>query len=611
MQPSKRNPNQLFGNQVRYEIPDYQRPYVWTEESQWEPLWTDVASLADDKLKNSDEKKVPHFLGAVVLNQHPNPAGSLEKREVVDGQQRLITLQILIRAVTSAMNRHDFGACVAKLNSLSFNPDAFWDGEEDNRFKVWPSLQDRESLRKVLSANDDIQIRRDDGLITRAYHFFYVRAREWLDENDNTEEAGVALESTLRTQLELVIIDLAEDDDANLIFETMNARGTPLRESDKIKNRISYELIPLGQELVWKFDESQESTDFWYENTGTGHNQRPRLDQLINYWLTLRNTKTIKVRSEFTEFVQFSNYQRSLNRNMEYVLNDLYLIAEKFKFIQNGNASALIKFDGVKRLAHFLKVLDVLAIGAVTPVLLYLIEKCVNQRQLDASLLSLESYLVRRWICGMSTRSYNENFVTLMQKLSQASFGENFVGTIIDHLADNPTNARLWPNDTMLGDTFRERALYSTRNVRRLNYVLRRIEDQLRGGGAEELISESLSDLQIEHIMPVEWRENWSMSYDSGANSETKELLDERRDHVIHTIGNLTLLTTKLNVEVSNGPWDLKRRSLSEQSVLKLNYHLYNDTDAEVWDEKKIAERSEGLFDLCKEIWPFGHNIDT
>ena len=281
MQPNKRTPNQLFGSQVRYEVPEYQRAYVWDEYSQWEPLWEDITELTDTRLNDPEQKVVPHFLGAVVLNQHPNAAGSLEIREIVDGQQRLITLQVLLKAVSLAMDSFDLNECVARLNSLTYNPPAFWDNDETNKFKVWPSILDRKSFETAfgIANGTDIQRRRKDKpKIELARDYFEGKTKQWLHDKEDKHRSGELLESTLRQYLEFVVIDLADEDDPNLIFETMNARGTPLLESDKIKNRISYELISKKQKFNWPFDSSTVN-EFWYENTGSGHNQRPRVDQ--------------------------------------------------------------------------------------------------------------------------------------------------------------------------------------------------------------------------------------------------------------------------------------------------------------------------------------------
>ena len=88
----------LFGSEVSYRIPQFQRPYAWKKAEQWKPLWQDVLNVAETILSRQDRKVPPHFMGAIVLQNQDSGTGEVVKRIVVDGQQRLTTLQLLIRA---------------------------------------------------------------------------------------------------------------------------------------------------------------------------------------------------------------------------------------------------------------------------------------------------------------------------------------------------------------------------------------------------------------------------------------------------------------------------------------------------------------------------------
>ncbi len=102
-------PRALFRKDIHYTIPPFQRPYVWTQDDQWEPLWDDVRNMAEnyleelERMENSreeaDQRTPPHFLGAVVLRQVSHATRDIEQREVIDGQQRMTTLQLLLDAV--------------------------------------------------------------------------------------------------------------------------------------------------------------------------------------------------------------------------------------------------------------------------------------------------------------------------------------------------------------------------------------------------------------------------------------------------------------------------------------------------------------------------------
>src|SRR5262245_39234501 len=92
-------PQLVFMQPQRFVVPLFQRPYVWNQENQWEPLWKDVVRVTQRLLADPGGKHQPHFLGAVVLQQVQNPVGSLQARTIIDGQQRLTTLQLLIDAL--------------------------------------------------------------------------------------------------------------------------------------------------------------------------------------------------------------------------------------------------------------------------------------------------------------------------------------------------------------------------------------------------------------------------------------------------------------------------------------------------------------------------------
>ena len=92
METQVRTPHMVFMLPQRLVVPLFQRPYVWNELNQWEPLWNDVVRVADRVLNRPLDKHHPHFLGAVVLQQVQNPIGRMQTWTIIDDQQRLTTL---------------------------------------------------------------------------------------------------------------------------------------------------------------------------------------------------------------------------------------------------------------------------------------------------------------------------------------------------------------------------------------------------------------------------------------------------------------------------------------------------------------------------------------
>ena len=314
----------------------------------------------------------------------------------------------------------------------------------------------------------------------------------------------------------------------------------------------------------------------------------------------------MKVRSEFNDFTRYLKGRQQ--EDISTVLTDINNISENYRFIETLEATKIYENDVVSVLERFLKFRDIFSAGAITPLLLYLIEKCDQVEQLTQSLNILESYLVRRSLCNRTTRAYSEIFVELITRLNNVDTPSLFAFVIEKHLSNNKMPARVWPNDTELMEYLTANPLYGRVRQSRINYVLRRVEDYYRKNTAEELVSNSESKLEIEHVMPVSWHENWPLDVESDLIDEDRNLLSEKRDRMLNTIGNLTLLTAKLNQDVSNGPWHQKKQALNKQSVLKINWHLCNDDILPKWNEETIRSRSVRLFEVCKEIWPYAND---
>jgi hypothetical protein len=138
----------VFRPDVRLTVPLFQRPYVWTADKQWQPLWEDVLTTCDRVERGG---VVPHFLGAIVLQQRRGTPGSIEVREVIDGQQRLTTLQLLIAALRDAFVAHDLdGRLFKRVVKLLDNDIEMVDGP-DEVHKLWPTNRDRDPYRAVMA----------------------------------------------------------------------------------------------------------------------------------------------------------------------------------------------------------------------------------------------------------------------------------------------------------------------------------------------------------------------------------------------------------------------------------------------------------------------------
>ena len=301
-------PQDIFIKVVRYEVPPFQRPYIWTQFDQWEPLWEDVSDIAAVLVENGNANR--HFMGAIVLQQSFTSVRRIETRIVVDGQQRLTTLQLLLDAVQEVCEHDGHNEPADRLKALVHRPRAYRGGDPDFAFKVWPTIYDQPAFRHAMS-NELSSEQYENSRIVSAHNYFKNKTRQGIsgfpEEGGQRESAADALERAVCEYLELVVIDLGQSDDPHVIFETLNARGTPLLPSDMIKNQILHEAdIGSGHwvgassedaDRLWSF-----GTDWWRQEIGRGHQRRPRIDIFLNNWLTLRNRSETKAHNEFTAF---------------------------------------------------------------------------------------------------------------------------------------------------------------------------------------------------------------------------------------------------------------------------------------------------------------------
>ena len=277
---------QLFQDRRQYMVPFYQRSYVWTLTNQWEQLWEDIQAKADARLLGN--KFTPHFLGAVVLD--PQPKTSLigvDTLHIIDGQQRLTTLQFILKSISLALKSVHATAISEIITGtmLNGNPDTMRDSEIE-KFKVWPTFRDRNSYRNALTAKDRVELKkrfpksftlretlRQIGIRhpapLEAIWFFTGRFEQWIKQGNEGEISLRAenLASAILQDLKVVSIVLDEDDDAQVIFETLNGRGAQLHATDLIRNFIFMRADREGTDSEKLYNEFWSKFENQYWNT--------------------------------------------------------------------------------------------------------------------------------------------------------------------------------------------------------------------------------------------------------------------------------------------------------------------------------------------------------
>ena len=621
MEANTRKLERIFDQTITYQVPLFQRPYVWTREKNWEPLWEDIHALLDKQLNG--RKAHPHFLGAVVLEQVANPTGSIESRQVIDGQQRFTTLQLFLMAARDHAAEHGSTKYVERFSDLVANRRSKID-HDDEVFKVWPTNSNRSAFKVVHEAGSptaiDKQILqrpelRDGGNnIIDGYKYFHEQLGLWFQRLlDDSEDAENLSEKTLDDRfdalwlvvkdfLQIVVIDLDKDDETQVIFETLNARGEDLLPADLIKNFLFRRAAANGDDVERLYAEywKQFETEWWRADVTQGRTSRPRVDVFINHYLTMMIRDEIKSAHLFNAFKVFANQSEPIigsllvcPKTASEHITQLSRYAEVFKkFYQTGSHL---------RLATFLRRLEAIDTTTVLPFLLYAHAELVpsNIVEFDAILELIESYLMRRMVCGMTSKNYNRYFVELIKALDKK--GVLSAAAVADQLRKSTGDSTRFPDDETLSSAITELPLYN----RLAQYKVRSILEALdafsfnKKSEAEPLPS----GLTIEHIMPQKWVGNWPLTETDKFDPILEQKAILRREKLIQTLGNLTLITQSLNPALSNSAWNLKRPELLKFSKLNLTQYFHGEKALE-WGEAEIEARTLFMMDQFKKIWP-------
>jgi hypothetical protein len=596
MKVDKLNLERVFERAERLEAPLFQRPYVWKLAPNWKPLWDSTQMVAERRLEGRPIH--PHFLGTIVLDQLNTGLGKIHARQIIDGQQRLTTLQLALAAARDLCTRLNESRYARAFGQLTANEVPLSD-DPDDVFKVWPTNADQSTFREVMKAGASALVRKlertddeDDCLIPNAYLYFSDTFDEWLGPagTDLFRQRLDTLYLTMRDDLHLVVIDLESSDDAQEIFETLNSLGTPLLPADLVKNYL-FRRAEIEQEdtrrlydLYWhKFDAEK---GYWRKEVRQGRLKRPRLDLFLSHFLTLQRREEVIISQLFSAYRDFI-----VESNSGSAADHMRLFAS-----YAGVYESFEQFPPDSREGLFFYRLDELDTTTVLPLLLEVVKRYnapEHREELRQILCDLESFVVRRTVCELTVKHYNRFFVDLLKELHDAN---DFSGSIIRRfLLRQESDISRWPND----DEFRKAwldLLFYKRLKRKTRMVLEALEIALHTGKTEKLTIESR--LTVEHLMPREWERHWPLSAPDGT-PEAAELA-ERRNTLLHTIGNLTLLTKELNPSVSNGPWDRKLEGILKHSALNLNRTL-----PKRWDEAAIQARTEALFKTALKVWPY------
>jgi hypothetical protein len=600
VQAQTHTPAAIFGSHIRYVVPLFQRPYVWDKKEQWAPLWEDVRTLAENVLETPSGYGAPpvspHFLGAIVVDQRPNPSGFIQTRHVIDGQQRLTTLQLLLDAAQEVTEKYGTALDAETLKVLVLNQPQVTQ-HPDEVYKVWPTDRDQDAFRAAM--NNDVVVSPElaTSRIAKAHAFFVEQITEWCEPAGDPDKAAArlkALAQALHAHLKIVVIDLEPGDNAQVIFETLNHRGARLLAADLVKNLLFQmaETQQLDVAGLYKQHWRPLDEDYWRELTAQGRLYRPRIDVFLNYWLVMKLLREVPADRIFIDFRD----QVAAKRAMELpeLLAEVAADAAVFSRLDTLPANSVPA-------RFYYRVIRALDTRSVMPVFLWLMrwskaELPVDQR--DKALNAIESWLVRRTLARLTGKNVNLVVLELLKALHEggpAAAGDRTEKFLVEQTADS----RLWPSDELVRQSLATAPVYTSLVRARVRMLLEALEDDLRTAYGEG--QPAPRELTVEHVLPQKWRENWPLPADDLAGAI-------ERDRLLHVLGNLTLVSGGLNPALSNRPWTSadgkgKRDYLLEHSALKLNAKLVSK-HPDAWTENDIRARTTALTERVLALWP-------
>lgn len=593
MDTFKRTPLPLFHLPQHFVIPLFQRGYVWREDEQWAPLWADVRRIAE--LRISDPHlNAQHFLGAVVLQAHPAGTSRMTTWNVIDGQQRLTTLQLLTDATCAIAAESGYDDLATQLGGLTHNPSGYVPAGESS-LKLRHMNRDRAAFDEVMCAEPPIDytsLDTADSLITQAHAYFTDAVSHWLGDPtaNRFQLRAESLVAVLQMDLQIVSIELEATEDSQEIFETLNARGTPLTAADLVRNFVFQRLEAEGADTKRAYREDWPfEAKFWAKEVSVGRYYITRSSLFINQWLMSRTGEEIGPQSTFSRFKAYVEHHPEMS--MANLLPILKHQAEQYRAWTEAAARRGGDLSAVEMAVYRMQAGRV---ELLKPLLIWLHEpgRDLSEATIERIVSAAESWMMRRQLLRLTSADLGRIVADLIRTNTDAP-AEDLADRIVSQLSRLNVSSTYWPGDEEVRAELADMAVYRRFSRARLRAILEAIENYYRAETDQPQIERT--NFPIEHLLPQAWQQNWPVATPQDA---------EERQARVHRLGNLTLLTRSLNSKVSNGPWIAKRSALLEHNTIKITGRLLHQEDSESWSETDIDRRTDVLIDVLLAVWP-------
>lgn len=587
------------------EIPFFQRAYVWNDDN-----WKD---LLEDLLKTSGS----HFLGSIILKRAKSITGTADKAIIIDGQQRLTTLSILIKALYDSIDNKRAKLINDATEALFYTLKS---SDSDYLLTINHSHNDRKQFEEVMGSVVDgeikspilsklNEIKEDDPrlLIKRCYKFFYTQ----LMSISNEERINLWDNLFDKNNKILVVIDLDDNDQEQKIFDTINSSGVRLTSTDIIKNALYQKLIELTKDSdkiaeyykrTWAetFEKDDSVVAYWNKEKSMGRLWRQNSELLLQTVAIIKGIFDVDKKHTIQQLADL--YKTEIE---DYTEQQLYDFIEEITKYANIYKEHIPDFNGKENFEYnnteieaveqrVLYILDKNDISTFNPYIIYIFNTYEGQdKVIIEKLREIEKYVMTYLITKKPTKNFNKDCTT---------FINDKTGNEIKNRLKDFTNAELKAGIvSKVSNKLGAEILFWIELKRRL---------------APKYDTKTLQfNYQLEHIMPQKWETNWSnVDYvdEQGNILQKNDDNKSRRYEKVYSLGNMTLLNGRLNTSISNNNFQKKMEGngkkkgvikYSSLSVTKddLVESIYNK--GKQWNEQVIHERENYLGNEVVELW--------
>lgn len=547
---------QYFNGEKQNLIPLFQRPYSW-RSANWKTLWDDVLVQYDSA------ENLVHFMGTIVSIPARSVPVGVSKHLIIDGQQRLTTISILLAALRDTLESSVLDKNAADRIHNVYLTNAY--RSEEDLLKFVPTQVDRDRYRSIIL---DRVVPNDHSLMTEAYNFYSRQLKSGVDLDGEPIDPVKVLQ-TIENGLQVVMINLSENDDPYLIFESLNFKGEPLTQADLVRNYVLMQ--------------------FRHSMTSGGEQERVYL----SYWAPMEK----RLGGHQTEFLRhhaMKQGQNILKRGIYAAIKDMIKrvaspsdVEDELKKMVSDSVSyasfvnpALEQEPAVRARLEAIRSLDV---GSSFTLLLRLFEArhsgALSSPDLARCLHLVESFVVRRAVCSVPTNSLTKMFLQWVRQFPDVDHF-NWLHKAMSS-GGGLTGGRRFPSDSEFSDHFRKQPQYGRGYTR---FILLRLEEAF---GHKETVN--LSNATIEHFMPQTMTPEWEAEIGPD-HAEVHNLLKD-------TFGNLSL--TAYNTEMGNLPFNEKKTRLANTHIELNRSILAHDR----WNREAIERRADELFATANRLW--------